>query len=370
MRLNEGKIGMQESASIAAVAITACSVFLLDSEKAYSRGDATFISLPVSIAVSLAMFMLMWYAMRRTGARNLNELFDMCAGKAIGTVLSIVAALIFILYAYRLMARFCILIHGRVFAAAEYESVALWIAVPVAYAAIKGLECLSRLAKIFGVLIGALVLISLIIMISAYDVSRLAPFPGDLGKLGMDTISRAADSVAAFLGLICVAGALQGGRNVKKSALIGSRVAMAFVFMIQFALGATFTYTDLSQMAMPIYLMKMVVMRESYLFRLDQMNLFFYMIAALIAAAYYIYCAALIITRRTSGQDIRPAVVGVSAFILAALRVNHRFEAGIIQRSIDFLYDYAFVAGAPFILAAIAGLIRFGRKGRAYEADK
>ena len=55
MRLNEGKIGMQESASIAAVAITACSVFLLDSEKAYSRGDATFISLPVSIAVSLAM---------------------------------------------------------------------------------------------------------------------------------------------------------------------------------------------------------------------------------------------------------------------------------------------------------------------------
>ena len=93
-------------------------------------------------------------------------------------------------------------------------------------------------------------------------------------------------------------------------------------------------------------------------------------IAALIAAAYYIYCAALIITRRTSGQDIRPAVVGVSAFILAALRVNHRFEAGIIQRSIDFLYDYAFVAGAPFILAAIAGLIRFGRKGRAYEADK
>ena len=35
-----------------------------------------------------------------------------------------------------------------------------------------------------------------------------------------------------------------------------------------------------------------------------------------------------------------------------------------------FLYDYAFVAGAPFILAAIAGLIRFGRKGRAYEADK
>ena len=145
MRLNEGKIGMQESASIAAVAITACSVFLLDSEKAYSRGDATFISLPVSIAVSLAMFMLMWYAMRRTGARNLNELFDMCAGKAIGTVLSIVAALIFILYAYRLMARFCILIHGRVFAAAEYESVALWIAVPVAYAAIKGLECLSRL---------------------------------------------------------------------------------------------------------------------------------------------------------------------------------------------------------------------------------
>ena len=219
-------------------------------------------------------------------------------------------------------------------------------------------------------MIGALVLISLIIMLPAYDISRLAPFPGDLGKLGMDTVSRAADSVAAFLGLICVAGALQGGRNVKKSALIGSGVAIAFVFMIQFALGATFTYTDLSQMAMPIYLMKMVVMRESYLFRLDQMNLFFYMIAALITAAFYVYCAALIITRRTSGQDIRPAVVGVSAFILAALRVDHRFEAGIIQQSIDFLYDYAFVAGAPFILAAIAGLIRFGRKGRAYEADK
>ncbi len=370
MRLNEGKIGLQESASLAAVAITVCSIFLLDSEKAYSRGNSTVISLPLGIAAGIAVFMLMWCAMRRTGARNLNELFDMCAGRAVGTLLSLMAALIFILYAYRLMARFCIVIHGRVFAAAEYESIALWIAVPVAYAATKGLECISRLAKIFGMLVGALVLISLAVMLPAYDIGRLAPFPGKLDKIGMDAVSRSADSIPAFLGLICVAGALQGGRSVKKGALIGGGIALAFVLIIQLALGATFTYTDLAKTVMPIYLMKMVALRESYLFRLDQMNLFFYMAAALVAAAYYVYCASLIITRRTSAQDIRPAAVGVSALILAALRVEHRFEAGVIQRGMDFLYDYTFAAAVPFMLAAIAGFIRFGRRGRAYEKGK
>ena len=53
--------------------------------------------------------------------------------------------------------------------------------------------------------------------------------------------------------------------------------------------------------------LKMVVMRESYLFRLDQMNLFFYMITAVISAAFFLYATALMLTRSTEGEDVRHA---------------------------------------------------------------
>lgn len=368
MRLNEGKLGAQESVSIAAVAITACCVFLLDSSKAYSNGNSAFISLPLGIAVSTAVFMLMWRAMQRLGAHNLNELLDMCVGRSVGTLLSLLAAGIFILYAYRLMARFCIMIHGRVFTSAQYESVVLWIALPVAYAAIKGFECIGRLAKALGALIGVLMLISLAFMLPSYDISRLAPFIGNMTKLATDTVSRSADSLVAFLGLLCAAGALQGADNVKRNGLISAAIGFVLVLIIQLAIGATFTYSDLSEMSMPIYIMKMVVLRESYLFRLDQLNLFSYMIVAMIAAAYFVYCAALTLTRCVHGSDIRPTAVGISAILLVSLRVDHRFEAGIIQRSIDFLYDNAYFAAIPFAIASVAGLVR-ARNGRTHEAN-
>lgn len=368
MRLNEGKLGAQESVSIAAAAITACSVFLLDSSKAYSQGDSAFISLPLGIGISTAVFMLMWCAMKRLGAHSLNELMDMCVGRGAGKILSLLATFIFVLYAYRLMARFCIMIHGRVFTTAQYENVALWMVVPVAYAAIKGFECIGRLAKAFAALIGVLMLVSLAFMLPSYDISRLAPFIGDISKLMTDTVSRSADSLGAFLGLLCAAASLQGADNVKKSGLISAAIAFVLVLIIQLAIGATFTYADLSEMSMPIYIMKMVVLRESYLFRLDQLNLFSYMIIAMIAAAYFIYCASLTLTRCVRGSDIRPTVVGISALLLAALRVDHRFEAGIIQRSIDFLYDNAYFAAIPFVVAAVAGLIH-ARRGKGYEAN-
>ena len=58
MRLNEGKIGKQESVSLIAIAMVAATTYLLDSEKAYSKGNSTFISLVLSIVISAAAFML------------------------------------------------------------------------------------------------------------------------------------------------------------------------------------------------------------------------------------------------------------------------------------------------------------------------
>ena len=370
MRLNEGKIGKQESVSLIAIAMVAATTYLLDSEKAYSKGNSTFISLVLSIVISAAAFILVWYAMKRTGARDLNDLFDRCAGKVAGSVLSAMACMVFLLYAYRLTAKFCVVIHSSVFSFAQYESVAMWIIVPIAFAAISGFECIGRLAKILGVLLGVLMLFGFATMISSFDLTRLAPFPGSIEKTATDTVARSADSIAAFLGILCVAPAMQGVENVRKNGLLGAAIAAVFVFIIQFALGITFTYTDLADMTMPLYMLKMVVMRESYLFRLDQMNLFFYMITAVISAAFFLYATALMLTRRTEGEDVRPAVVSISALILAALRVDHRFVSGIIQRIVDFSYDYAYVIWAPFIIAAVIGIIRTMAKQKRRKADE
>lgn len=364
MRLNQGRIGKQESVSVAAMAIVSCAVFMLDSQKAYTNGNATYVSLPLSMGISLLVFLLIWAAMKRTGSRDLVEMMDRSCGKAVGGLLAVIAVTLMLFSSHRLLERFTSMIHSFVMVSGEFTTIAVWITGVSAFFAIKGMECTGRIAKIFAAALALLTLFGIVNMTKSLDFTRLSPFPGDLASAGRDVLSRSVESFPALLGLLCIAPALQGMDNVKKTGIRAVVIAAVVTALIQLGIGMVYVYSDLKDMYMPIYRLKMILTQESYWFRLDKLSLFIWLISCVITAAFYIYAAALVVTRRFSKHDVRPATVS-----LCAITVMWLYLANIRYPTMDaavanFFYDYACLAAAPFGICALIGMIRFRKKGR------
>ena len=79
-----GNIGRQETAYLLGIPLYLNGVFTLESQYAYQGGNSTYIWVPLSIVLSLGIFLLLLLAMERAGARNLGELFEAGLGKTLG----------------------------------------------------------------------------------------------------------------------------------------------------------------------------------------------------------------------------------------------------------------------------------------------
>ncbi len=369
MRLNQGRIGRQESASMTAMTITACAVFLLDSQKTYTNGNASYVSLPLAIALSVAPFLLLWAAMKRAGAKDLTELADRACGKLVGGVLSALAVLLLFLTAWRLLDRFTTFVHSFVMASAEYVSVLVWVVGVSAYLAYRGLECVSRMAKIFGAFLGVLLLFGIFSMGKSLDFTRLSPFPGDIAAAGRDVVARTAEGFPVLLGLLCIAPALQGEANIRRTAVCGAAIAAVLTGLVQLGLGMAYTYHDLREMYVPMYRLKMILTRESYWFRLDQISLYIWLIGGMLSAAYCLYVSSLVATRRFCPRDVRPATVSLCALVALWLYLGQAKYAWLEATLMSVYYDYGYLAAVPFLVCAVVALVRF-RKKRSAQHEK
>ena len=74
MNLREGRIGVREGISIAAIAMCTSGLLTFDTKNTYACGNAAYITLPVGGIIALVFFIIVLAAMRRSGAKNLSEL--------------------------------------------------------------------------------------------------------------------------------------------------------------------------------------------------------------------------------------------------------------------------------------------------------
>lgn len=84
MNLREGRIGVREGISIAAIAMCTSGLLTFDTKNTYACGNAAYITLPVGGIIALVFFIIVLAAMRRSGAKNLSELILSAFGGTIG----------------------------------------------------------------------------------------------------------------------------------------------------------------------------------------------------------------------------------------------------------------------------------------------
>jgi len=356
VKLCQGRVGKQEGANLIGIALVSSALFVLDIAEAYQYGNGTYVSFPGAILLALVLFLLLAGAMRASGQKDLLALMDFAFGKFVGNILSALICVLLFANAYFLISRFATMVHALVFMEVTLFPVLLWIVPVVIYIAFHGFECIARIAKCFGVILGACLLLSLLFPIDGYEAYRLFPLPlNHWDTIAADAFTGTFATIPAMLALLCMAQGMQGVQSAKKAGIIGAAVSIGLVAAVQVAIGMTFTYTELQNMFVPLYRLNLKLVQESYFFRLDKMLLFLWLIGALIAGAYYLYGAGFVFCRRWSRYDIRPAVIAAGIILLCCLTTEHMGQLQAFQ----VVRQYgSWLLVVPFTAAAAVALVK------------
>lgn len=366
MRLGEGKIGKQESASLTGLAITMSVVFAVDGGTAYRAGNATYIALPLSILLALGLFLMMRRAMEKLRVSSFFDLCEQTLGKTGKYVSALLTLGLYAFSAWAILERFTTVMHGVVFPSSDYAPVLVWIVAAVAFIAMKGFECLGRMGKMLARLVGMVILLDLAFASDGYALYRLAPFPADqAGGIALMALRGTAFAFPPLLGLLCAAPALQGTNNVKRVGIAGALAALVMVALIQFCIALAYAYKDLQDLAIPLIRIDMVLNRETLLSRFDQLSVFVLLAGAILSAAYFVYSAAAFVTKAALKYDVRPAAASICATIAGLLLLEHIRDTWPVRRLIGAIRDYAWLALALFLALGAVALVRAKRKGGA-----
>lgn len=360
MKLKEGRMGVLEGSAAATVALTVNGIFSTDAKYAYSEGNSTYVWVPASILLSLIPVFVLSYSMERRSCGDLAEYADRTCGKAMGgvAVALIVAGLIYC--AAKPFTCFLEVLHRLVFDGVSYNAVLAFIFPVTVFAALKGFECIGRLAAVFDGLLLISILTAIASAAPTYESYRLYPLMGD-GALSLlrSTASQTLAALPPLLGLLASARGLNGIRYARKCAAASALISAFICGAVQLALGLTYTYKTLSGLLMPLYRINFLSLSQNYALRLDKLFIMVWLCGCVISSAYCIYCAARLHAGFFRSRDADPPLIAFSAVVCALMLAAYtkKYEAVSLTEHFTVRYGAAFVA-LPVIALASAGIIK------------
>lgn len=344
MNLKQGRIGKQETASIALIACVACGIFSMNTTTVYASGNASYLSSAVAALLSLLLFYVIAEAMRRTRCKNLAQLYRFAFGRLLSIPIAFFTLVMLIYTAAMPLIRHLLIMNQYIYVLDEVHKVALYLVPCVLLLSWMGLEIIGRTAKLFAVLILLSFAVALIIAIPAYKSYRLYPL---LGTGLKNTLLFSLTGVGRFFPpllclLVCGTG-VHGVENAAVGAAAGALGGGLVTAIVQFLLGMTFPYYMLFDMPAPLYRLTMAVPSGSMFLRADKLLLFFWLLSGLITAGYFAYSAALLFTGTARMRDIRPASASV-ALVVCSVTLMGQLNLKPFLMVIQFLWDKAWLA--------------------------
>ncbi|MBQ3108701.1 MAG: GerAB/ArcD/ProY family transporter [Clostridia bacterium] len=361
MNLREGRVGRQESIAAAAIMLTVSGLFASGSPK---DGNSAWLYLPLSLLLGTMVFLFVSAAMKRSGARDFAELNGFALGTAaplFGTLLSLAlcgaCALV--------LDHFVTLLHKYVFVGAAYPTLVLFCILPPLFMTWKGLECISRTAKLFAWVLAVSLLLELVLAAGAYESYRLFPLLGE----GLPALAKSSGRgiglfLPAFAALFICAEGLQGQQNARKYGIRAAATAGILLIFVSAAIALVFPYHDAEEVFSPLYRMSSLGRDSKYQLRLDKVLLFLWLAGGMIAVSAYNYAAALQFAKSFDQQDIRPAA-GVFPLLSAGAVLLRQSEGA----NFDLMAAISRYASAVLLVLllfpAVIALYRCGRRARA-----
>jgi len=358
MNLREGSIGLQESISIVAIAVFIDGVFASHTQSLYQYGNSSYLSVLLSVGLSLGVFLLTLGAMKKTGEKHLTELLYFAFGPVGKLLVGLVLVSILILAAGAPTGRFLLMFSRFVFVEENNWRIMIYMVTAIVVLAWMGMEAIARTARILiWVLLGS-VIVALIMAFPGYEWYRLEPVLGNgTGDILLQSLRGTYRFFAPLCSWLCLTKSAQKLEFTRKTGVYATASAGIFSSIVQFCLGLTYPYYELSVMHSPMY--RITTMAEESSFqRLDVLLLFFWLVGSLLGAAFHTFAAALLFVRLFGQSDIRPAVVSVG-IVMTMLALMGQFNIPWFENFGAFMADYGWIFMLlPFIAASIIAYIK------------
>jgi len=366
MRIQEGRIGRQETVAMLCMAIYVDTVFTLNSARAYGGGNSTYIWLPVSILIAMCAVLLPMRAMEKAGLHTLDELLAGAFGRLLGRAAGLCIIGLMLLNVYLVAMVFVNLIHNFVFFESSHWAITIWVTGVMFLLCTWGLECISRTALILGPLVGVVLIASLAGNAGAYSLHRLYPLPGNtLAEMAEMALAGAVKPFGAIAGLLTVTRGVQGMRFGRRACIAAAVAAAALALCTQLAAGLTYGYADLRNIPFPMHRLGMMLVREGYFFRMDTLLVFLWLMAAMVAGAYHLYAAAAMWCRCFGPRDVRPGAAAFAAMLCCAVVLQAEGYYSWVEALYGWLDSRGWAALLLPLLAAAIQLVKCRRQGGA-----
>lgn len=351
MNRRQGKIGRQEALCIAAIAACASAIFTTNNAELYARGNSAYISMPMAAAIAVIVFLFLANTMCRMEAESLYGMFRVGLGPILGRLVALFYACMLLFMASALLEKFIVMMNSFIFPKAAGWEMLLYLLPASFLPAWFGLEGIGRVSRLLVWVLLAALLGAILLSSHNYETHRLAPFLGDgalhMLRSGMENIML---FLPALLGLLIAANGVHGPRDAKRAGYVAGAIGGGLSAACQLCLGMTYTYRDLAQMHSPMYRLTMGAKTGGFFPRLDTMLLFGWVLSGMIAAAYYLYVAALLFCEAFDIADIRPVVASLAGIMGGVVLI-------LYARAEWFLAVVSVVNGYGFLLITIPALL-------------
>lgn len=217
MNLREGRIGVREGISIAAIAMCTSGLFTFEHKK-YLRLRQCGLYHAFLPAESLRsfFFIIVLAAMRRQRGKKLSD-SSVRFGGTIGAAGHTCAVLCLLAAAYSPLSGFIQAMHGLFFNGIGYGKLAMYVLPTVLFVAWLGFETIGRTAKCFALLLLIVLAASILTASSEFETYRLYPFPGsNIGLLTRQAFSQSGAFLPALLSLLITCTGLRERSQRKK----------------------------------------------------------------------------------------------------------------------------------------------------------
>ena len=353
MKMRMGRIGLSEAVCVAAIALSTGGVFGIDPVYAYLGGNSTYISMPLSIIVSLLIMLPVLKLMDATKCRDISELFLKSAGRAGGIMLMLpICAALLICAAKPLMA-FAQVLHRMVYDGVKYSSIIVFMFPVAVFMAWKGLETVGRTAKCIAVL--PLVALAAAVMSSAsgFEIYRLFPLVGDgMKHFVLFAVSDTFVFIPPIAGLLICGEALGGNEFIRKAAVRSAFIAFAVCFIAQLAISLSFRSGLLAESVMPLYKIGFLTAKQSFVLRLDKLFIMIWLCGALVSCAYCIYSSSLFFSKMLSQKDVTASVAASSLITCTLLLEIIKVDNAVVEKIRNAISYY----GALFLIIPLAAV--------------
>ena len=334
MNLRLGRFGKQEAAAAVGLAALISGTFSVNVGETFARGTVSYAATAAGAVLAILLLMLLDKAVGRLGEEDLSGLL----ARGLGPLLALPLVLGLVLAAVLPLFRFTLAMERYIFVEAAYEPIVLYLLPVLLLMVLCGMECVARMAKLLAVP-GALALIMTLLLASpAFDIGHLFPLfsPGFFAFL-----EQTSQALFRFLppgvALFVTGRGCQGRQNTMDGVRRGLALGGLGAFWMHLGLGLTFFGPDMASLSSPVYCMTMAARQERLGLRLDVLVLFLWVMTGLVATAFYTYAAALLLSRVTGVEDVRP-MGALLTLLVMGLVLLFNFDSDVILGFVRLIY--------------------------------